>query len=64
MGDRYHWYEPCPDCGERMLIYYAESCDSTDAQCPSCKKEYDIVMTFKLKPKKENEQGTRISDPE
>ena len=53
MGDRYHWYQPCPHCKERMLIYYAESCDSTDAQCHKCGTEYDVIMTFKLKPKKE-----------
>ena len=53
MGDRYHWYQPCPHCKERMLIYYAESCDSTDTQCYKCGTEYDVIMSFKLKPKKE-----------
>ena len=51
MGDRYNWREKCLACGHMMNCYYAESCDSTDAHCNFCGKEYDIVMEFRLIPK-------------
>lgn len=57
MGDRYHWYEPCPNCKERMSVYYAESCESTDAKCHKCGTEYDIVMTWRLVEKKDDSKG-------
>jgi len=50
MGDKYHWYEDCPNCGERMCVYCAESCGVNDVQCPKCKSRYEIVMTHKLVP--------------
>ena len=48
MGDRYSWLEPCPNCGYMMDCWYGESCEATDVKCPHCKKEFDIVMDFKL----------------
>jgi len=56
MGDRYSWVEPCPFCGAKMGCYYAESCDATDVQCPYCKKEFDIVMGFKLVEKSDKKE--------
>ena len=51
MGDRYAWVDKCPNCPEQIQCYYAESCGFTDVKCPFCKKEFDLVMDFKLVPK-------------
>lgn len=52
MGDRYNWDTPCPNCGETIAVYYAESSEITDIQCQYCKEEFDIVMALELTPKK------------
>lgn len=48
MGDRYQLNLTCPNCLETILCYYAESCEATDTECPHCKKEFNIIMDFKL----------------
>jgi uncharacterized Zn finger protein len=48
MGDRFIWNQKCPECGDSIEIYYAESCGFTTAKCYSCGTVFDIVQEFKL----------------
>jgi len=48
MGDRFTWNQKCPECGDSIEIYYAESCGFTTAKCYSCGTVFDIVQEFKL----------------
>lgn len=52
MGDRYEFSEICPNCLVRIQCHYAESCEQTTVVCPNCKKEFKIIMEFKLVEKK------------
>ena len=56
MGDRYTWTETCPNCGQEIEVYYAESCGVTAVTCPHCGAEYDIVLKFVLQRKEEKEE--------
>ena len=65
MGDRYHWEEPCPKCGELLFCYYAESCEYTDVTCQHCNTEFDIKLEFVLEEKVEDARTTRaVEQPE
>jgi len=48
MGDRYEWMDECPNCGHSIRCYYAESCEVTDVKCSFCKKEFNMILDFKL----------------
>lgn len=51
MGDKYQFMKECPNCGNKLWCYYAESCGHTSAKCPNCGKEFDIILDFTLKEK-------------
>ena len=48
MGDRYELSFKCPVCDHDIWCYYAESCGIDKVRCLDCKKEFKIVVNFKL----------------
>jgi len=56
MGNTYTWTEPCPNCGCPLKCYYDYAFNLTDVKCWECGKRYDMVLTFKLREKKEEEK--------
>ena len=51
MGDRYEWMDKCPNCGASMRCFYAGSSGISKVKCSDCKKEYELVLSFKLREK-------------
>jgi len=49
MGDRYELSFKCPICDHDIWCYYAESSGIDKVRCEDCKKEFKIVMNFKLR---------------
>lgn len=48
MGDRYELSFKCPVCDHDIWCYYAESSGIDEVRCEDCKKEFKVVMNFKL----------------
>jgi hypothetical protein len=47
MGDKYEGKLECPYCKKKTYFHYAPSCEIFSGECEYCKKEFEIVMSFK-----------------
>ena len=59
MGDRFEWMDKCPNCGASMRCFYAGSSGISEVKCSDCKKEYELILSFKLM-EKNKEDGHEI----